>query len=85
MGAGDLAPLPADAVPAGRHSGGSERRQQHSGETGQEQTASSELRERRETRPRAEGRQIRGVLGSHAGERIYQYTFNTNDRKQGPF
>lgn len=67
VGAGDHAPLPADALPAGRDSGGSERRQQHSGETGQEQTASPDLWERRETGPGAEGRQICGVFGSDAG------------------
>lgn len=67
VGARDFTPLPADAVPAGRDSGGSERRQQHSGETGQEQATAAELRERREAGPRAQGRQIRGVLGSHAG------------------
>lgn len=67
VGAGDFAPLPADALPAGRDSGGSERRQQHSGETGQEQTASPDLRERRETGSGAQGRQICGVLGSHTG------------------
>lgn len=67
VGAGDHAPLPADALPAGRDSGGSERRQQHSGETGQEQTASPDLWERRETGPGAQGRQICGVFGSDAG------------------
>lgn len=67
VGAGDFTPLPPDALPAGRDSGGSERRQQHPGEAGQEQAASPDLRERREAGPRAQGRQIRGVLGSDAG------------------
>lgn len=71
VGARDFPPLPADPLPAGRDSGGSERRQQHSGETGQEQTAGSDLRERREAGPGAQGRQIRGVLRSHTGEPGY--------------
>lgn len=78
VGTGDFPPLPADALPAGWHSDGSERWQQHSGETGQEQTASPDLRERRETGPGAQGRQIRGVLGAHAGKRRRKTSMKTN-------
>lgn len=67
VGARDFPPLPADALPAGGDSGGSERWQQHSGEIGQEQTASPDVRERRETGSGAQGRQICGVLSSHTG------------------
>lgn len=67
VGARDFPPLPADAFPAGGDPGGSERWQQHFGETGQEQTASPDVRERRETGSGAQGRQICGVLSSHTG------------------
>lgn len=67
VGSRDFTPLPKDALPAGRDSGGPERWQQHSGETGQEQTASPDLWERRETCPRAQSRQIRGVFSSDSG------------------
>jgi len=80
VGARDFPPLSTDALPAGRDSDGSERWQQHSGETGQEQTASPDLWEWREAGPWAQGRQICGVFSSHAGTHVWFHVFVVGNR-----
>lgn len=66
MGAGDHTPLPEDAVPAGGHTDRFARRDQHAGETGQEQAEAHHHGAGREAGQGAEGSQVRGVFGSDA-------------------
>lgn len=70
VGARDNAPLPEDALPAGRHADRPAGRERHAGEAGQEQTEAHHDGAGREAGQGAEGRQICRMFRIDAGEAL---------------
>lgn len=80
MGTGDHPPLSKDTLPACGDADRSERRPVYYREACEKQTEADHSRDGREAGQRPEGRQVRGVLRSHAGnpDRCYLVKFEHN-------